>query len=431
MKPRILITMHYLELGGAETALIGLLHALDPKRVDVDLYVYSHQGEMMRYIPEWVNLLPEKEDWAMFERPMKEVLKKGHLRVLWARLKAKWETKQYMKILPPGTESAASLNYAGYEVSKVVSDINPEVEYDLAIAFVTPHWFTLDHVRAKKKVCWIHTDYSHLDINKEFELPMWSAFDHIISISDDVTRAFLSAFPTLKDKIVLIENILPKVVIESRSLEDTEKVVQELGGGKCNSLKILTIGRFCEQKNLDNLPFICKQTIDEMKKLLSIGRFCEAKNYDNVPDITRRMIESGCDVRWYIIGYGDDTLIRQKIAEAGMEDHVIILGKRENPYPYIKACDIYVQPSRYEGKSVTVREAQVLCKPVVITNYPTAHSQINDGVDGVIVPLDNEGCAKGLAEFILDEERQQEIIKNLQNEDHAGMNEVEKIYELM
>ena len=82
---------------------------------------------------------------------------------------------------------------------------------------------------------------------------------------------------------------------------------------------------------------------DDTKKLLSIGRFCTAKNFDNVPDICRRILQSGINVRWYLIGFGsDETLIRQKIAEFGMEDHVIILGKKTNPYPYIKACDFYV-----------------------------------------------------------------------------------------
>ena len=100
-----------------------------------------------------------------------------------------------------------------------------------------------------------------------------------------------------------------------------------------------------------------------------------------------------------------------------MENHVIILGKRSNPYPYIKACDIYVQPSRYEGKSVTVREAQMLCKPIVVTNYPTASSQIRDGVDGVIVPMDNEGCAQGIARVILDAPLRQRLTAHLATHD--------------
>lgn len=196
-------------------------------------------------------------------------------------------------------------------------------------------------------------------------------------------------------------------------------------------MRLLSIGRFCKQKNFDNLPDIFKRLLEEMEKLLSIGRFCEAKNYDNVPDICKRITEKGIDVKWYIIGYGDDTLIRQKIKDAGMENHVVILGKRDNPYPYIKACDIYVQPSRYEGKSVTVREAQMLCKPVVVTNYPTASSQIKNGVDGIIVPMDNDGCAKGLAKVILDKDMQKRLTDYLKNHDYGNESEVEKIYQLL
>lgn len=167
--------------------------------------------------------------------------------------------------------------------------------------------------------------------------------------------------------------------------------------------------------------------------LLSIGRFCAAKNYDNVPDITHRIVASGIsDLKWYIIGFGgDEGLIRSKIAEAGMEEHIILLGKKENPYPYIKACDIYVQPSRYEGKSVTVREAQMLCKPVAVTAYPTAASQVLHGVDGVIVPLDNEGCARGLASFIADTGLQTKITEYLTTHDYGNEAEVEKIYNLL
>ena len=100
------------------------------------------------------------------------------------------------------------------------------------------------------------------------------------------------------------------------------------------------------------------------------------------------MIRAGLDVYWYIIGFGaDEQLIRRKIAECGMDGRVVLLGKKENPYPYIVACDLYVQPSRYEGKCVAVREAQMLGKPVVITNYATSASQLEDGVDGVIVPM--------------------------------------------
>ena len=166
--------------------------------------------------------------------------------------------------------------------------------------------------------------------------------------------------------------------------------------------------------------------------LLSVGRFCEAKNFDNVPDICRRLVADGLDVTWYLIGYGgDEALIRQKIAEAGMQERVIVLGKKDNPYPYMRACDLYVQPSRYEGKAVTVREAQLLGKAVVITDYATSGSQLEDGVDGVIVPMDNEGCAAGIAALLRNPERMRRLSENCKKRDYTNSAEVEKIYALM
>jgi glycosyltransferase involved in cell wall biosynthesis len=107
------------------------------------------------------------------------------------------------------------------------------------------------------------------------------------------------------------------------------------------------------------------------------------------------------------------------------------LGKRDNPYPYIKACDIYVQPSRFEGNAVTVREAQMLCKPVVVTDYPTAASQIEDGVDGIIAPLDNEACAMALVELIGDVGRLKQLESNLQTRDFGNETEAEKVLALL
>ena len=416
MKPRIFIAIHYMHLGGAEISLIGLLQALDPKKVDIDLFVYSHEGELMKQIPDYVNLLSEIPAYKMFERPMKEVLKKGHLSVLLARLKAKMRMRSYLR-KKQTIDGSAIMGFLGEEMSKVVPDINPSVEYDLAISFLTPHNFIRDHVRAKKKICWIHTDYTRIDVNTELELPVWDSFDYVASISSDVTKTFLQVFPTLAPKIIEIENILSSNFVRHRA-EET---------GSTDNRQQTT--------DLEKLTAHSSQLTANIN-LLSIGRFCEAKNYDNVPDICKRTLEllkdTNIDLRWYIIGFGaDENLIRQKIAEAGMQKHVIILGKKSNPYPYIKACDIYVQPSRYEGKSVTVREAQMLCKPVVVTNYTTASSQIQNGIDGVIVPMDNENCAKGLAEFILNTEKQQHIIEYLMTHDYGNVEEVEKIYSLI
>lgn len=393
MRKRIFIAMHYMELGGAEISLIGLLQALDYSKYDVDLFIYSHQGELMQFIPKEVNLLPEIPAYAYIERSMKEALLAGHVRLVLARLKAKWAFRQYLK-KSGAQNSSAIFQYISNAVTPILPSLYQYGEYDLAISFLTPHNIVLEKVKAKKKACWIHTDYSTIDVNAEIELPIWSGFDHVVAISDEAKKAFLNVFPSLEHKTMVMENILSSQFVRKRAEEFD--ISNELAGNHI--------------------------------KLLSVGRFCEAKNYDNVPYICRRIVGQGINVRWYLIGFGgDEQLIRQKIVEAGVEEDVIILGKKSNPYPYIKACDIYCQPSRYEGKSVTVREAQMLCKPVVVTDYPTAKSQIQDGVDGVIVPMDNENCAKRIAEFIMDDQKQNQIIKYLQIHDYGNIGEVSKI----
>ena len=399
-KPRIFIAMHYMEIGGAETALVGLLNALDPARVDVDLFLYDHRGEMMQFIPEWVNLLPQIPKYSVLERPIVELVKRGFWGIAAARLWAKWLSQKAYKRSGSTLENNGGLDKMSKCTTPLLPKINQSVTYDLAISFLTPHRIVAEKVKAKKKIAWIHTDYTRVWVDAEDELKVWQKYDYVASISGDVTNTFLQVFPTLAPKIMEIENILSPAFVRKRAeLEDTDK----------------------EFRQTDKIS------------LLSIGRYSEQKNYDNVPDICKRLInKTKLNIKWYIIGYGgDEALIRQKIKEAGMEEHVILLGKRSNPYPYIKACDIYVQPSRYEGKSVTVREAQMLCKPVVVTNYPTAPSQIRSGIDGVIVPMDNEGCANGLAEVICDKPLQERIIAHLKTHDYGNESEVEKIYTLI
>ena len=394
MKKRIFISMHYLELGGAEISLIGLLQALDYSKYDVDLFVHRHQGELMSFIPKAVNLLPEITAYACIESPLTEAIRRGQLGIAWGRLKAKWRSLRYQPT-DSSKPQCAIFQYIAQEVSKYLPSLKQYGEYDLAISFLQPHNYVLNKVKAKKKVCWIHTDYTKVEFDVKAELPIWTAYDHIISISPDVTQTFLQVFSSLKDKIIEIENILSGEFVRRRAEEfDVSKDMPKLEG---------------------------------VINILSVGRYSDAKNYDNVPDICKRICEKGINVKWYIIGYGDDTLIHQKIKEAGMEGHVILLGKRSNPYPYMKACDIYAQPSRYEGKSVTVREAQMLCKPVVVTDYATAKSQIQDKVDGVIVPIDNAECALGIAIFIKDSEGQERIIEYLKTHDYGNMAEIQKL----
>lgn len=396
MKKKILIVSHAMEIGGAERALLGILENIDTSLYEVDLFLMRHEGELLKLIPENINLLPSIPEYTVLGRPIKDTLKDGHFLLSAARLYGKYKAKVFDK-RNHLSESAVAIEYSHKYTKKFMPDIQKGIQYDLAVSFLTPHYFVAEKVDARRKIAWIHTDYSTVQIDVNSELKMWQMYDYIASISKDVTKSFLKIFPFLKNKIVLIENILPKTLIEKQA---EEKIPDVFSKDKIN--------------------------------LLSIGRFSSPKNFDNVPEICQRIRKKGLDIKWYLIGYGgDEQLIRSKIQEYGMEEYVIILGKKENPYPYIKNCDVYIQPSRYEGKSVAVREAQLLGKPVIITNYVTASSQVRDGYDGIIVPMDNKGCAEGIYQALKNKHLLEKISYNCSQNDYSNKEEIKKIYNLI
>lgn len=393
---KILIVSHAMEIGGAERALLGLLESIDTQLYQVDLFLLRHEGELLKLIPNNINLLPEIPEYTVLEHPMKQTLGEGHFLLTASRLYGKLKAERFAKKNNLNV-SAIAIEYSHKYTKKFMPKIQKNTRYDLAISFLTPHYFVAEKVNANKKVAWIHTDYDFIDVDINSELSMWNKFDKIAAVSESVEQSFVKKFPSLKDKVFVFENIMSAKLIVTQS------------------------------KDNPKLSFS-----PESINLLSVGRFCHAKNFDNVPDICKQILEKGINVKWYLIGYGgDETLIRKKIDEAGMHNRVIILGKKENPYPYIKMCDIYVQPSRYEGKCVAVREAQMLGKPVIITNYATSGSQLEDGVDGIIVPMDNEGCADKMAEVLINTTLKKKIVENVRQRDYTNAEEIHKIYKII
>lgn len=396
MKPRILIAMHYMELGGAESALLGLLQAHDPQKADIDLFLYDHVGELMQYIPNTVNLLPKVDAYSMLERPISELLRKGFWGIALARIAARYFAKQEIKNNIERLDDISVYYYISKYVTPFLPEVNPSVEYDLAISFLQPHLYVLKKVWARKKLAWLHTDYSKVFVSQKEE-SVWKQYNYIAAISEEAGNSFVRRFPKLESKIISIENILSSKFIRERA---NERLVSLTGNG----IRLLTIGRYSYPKKLEEIPIL-----------------------------TAKLLMTFPDLKWYIIGYGnpiEEKKILESIDNAGVKDSVVLLGKQTNPYPFIKECDVYVQPSRYEGKSITVREAQILCKPVVITAYPTASSQIQDGVDGVIVPLDVESCATAMTSFLKDMEKQAKMVNYLSEHDYGNENEINKIYQL-
>ena len=396
MKPRIFINMHYMEIGGAERALLGLLNAIDTDKVDVDLFINQHTGEFMKLIPEKINLLPEISAYSVIEKPITTAIKKGHFGIAFARILAKLHHKYFSEKALEVIDDYSIFHYVAKYTTPLLPSLKKYGEYNLAISFLMPHNIVKDKVCARKKIAWIHTDYATININPTAELPIWNKFDNIISISTDVTKSYMAVFPSLKNRIIEIENILSPTLIKQQAT------------------------LFPPNEMHDNLLKIC-----------SIGRFCFQKNFENIPYIAQILKEKGLNFRWYIVGFGKTSETIENIKKTNTADCVILLGKKENPYPYISNCNIYVQPSRYEGKSVTVREAQILGKPVIITNYPTAKSQVQDGIDGIICGMDNNSIADAIYNLATDKNKQTGISEYLLSHDYGNMSEIEKIYNLI
>lgn len=398
-KKKIFITTHDMRLDGAERSLIGLLSGIDYRQYEVDLFILLHTGPLLQKIPKEVNILPEIGRYKAILSPAKSSFKKGYLDVIFKKWRALKNAKKFIKDHTIGKNNMIYPVYLHKELCSVLPIIN-NVHYDLAISFLNPHYITTHKVRARKKIAWIHNDYSFFEVDRQTELKMWNAYDHIISISKESSKSFNNLFPELQNKTVLIENALNVADIKKQSNE------------------IMVESEISQSAN---------QWV-----LLSIGRFTYAKNFDNIPLIAALLKLKGFKLKWFIIGFGDDEkLIRKKIRDLNVEDNVIILGKKNNPYPYIKACDVYIQPSRSEGKSVCVREAQILGKPVVITSYKTASSQLDHKVDGIIVPLDNEGCANGIAELLDDNELRNTLSANCNKKDYSNKDDIKKLYSLI
>ena len=375
---KILVVSLGMEIGGAERSLLTMLSELDYSKAEVDLFLLHRKGDLLKYIPKEVNVLEEKECYSQLAIPLIDVVKNKKYSIVYGRIKAIILAKIYDVFHRPKNESYVELEYSHKYTKKYMPQITDD-KYDLIISYLTPHYFAVEKAYGRKKIAWIHTDYAYIDCDVNSEKRMWDQYDKIVAISVAVKESFLKKFPMLEDKIIMVENTVSRKFIERQANE------------------------------IDVLNQLDQQSV----RLLSIGRFCHPKNFDNIPEICSLLIKQGHNVKWYIIGFGEDeNLIKSKIKEYGMEKSVIILGKKINPYPYIKACDIYVQPSRYEGKAITVLEAQALNKPVIITNYGTASSQLRDGSNGIIVSLDNQECAKEMGKVIDDMKLQKNLIEN-------------------
>ncbi|WP_137790987.1 glycosyltransferase [Bacillus sp. E(2018)] len=393
---RMLIATFDLEIGGVERSLINLLHHLDYEKFQVDLLLYRHSGELLNEIPQEVNLLPEVREYSTFRKSIAEIGNEKLYLILSARLRAKLVAElkgKWRRSAEPGIlQMQLMWKYAIAHLPTLAG------EYDVAVSYLWPHNFVATKVNATKKIAWVHTDFSHLETDVALDLQIWRKYHHIMAVSESVKEAFIGKYAELTKKVEVMENVSSPHIIKSLSLETQDNSMEK----------------------------------DTRFKLLTVARLSYAKGIDMAVEALNQLHKKGhTNIAWYVVGYGgDENAVRSLIQKHNLQQHFILLGKQTNPYPFMKSADLYVQPSRYEGKAVTVEEAQILGKPVLITNYSTSKSQVTHGEDGYICDLSVEGLVNGIEEIYHNERLRNQLIANCEKQDYCKSHLVNKLYQI-
>ena len=395
MKKKILFVMNNLNCGGAEKALISLLETIDYSKYDIDLLLFKQEGIFISKIPKEVNLLPEMENYKYFDMSIKtaviELIKKGRIDISIARILSAYifRTK----------ESKAVIEQKVWKyLSKAFTKL--DTEYDVAIGYLekSPVYFCIDKVEAKKKIGWIHNDYEKLGMDKSIDNKYFNHLDYIFTVSEECLNVLKKVFPQYDKKFKLMHNIISDKTIRKLSLEEVSGV--ELSNENIN--------------------------------IVSVGRLNYQKGFEMAIEACSILKEKGYKVKWNVIGEGEERGNLEKlIKKFNVDDEFKLLGIRENPYPYVAKSDIYVQSSRFEGKSIAIDEAKILNKPIVLTNFSTAKDQIENKFNGLICDMNSKSLANDIEKIINNNELKNKLIKNLAKEELGNENEIEKLYHVI
>ncbi|MDD6061870.1 MAG: glycosyltransferase [Oscillospiraceae bacterium] len=392
MKKKLLFIQPSMQFGGAEKSLQTLLRLLDFDKYDVDLLLFRPEGEFLKLLPKEVNLLSLPADAQTFAQPIVSAclsfLKQGKASLALDRLRFSKAVRK--------DGSVRMREQYGWQYQKRAFGTLSE-NYDAAIAYLegAPIYFCADCVRAKKKIAYIHNDYSKLQMDRSFDSAYFEKMDALVVVSEECAVSLRSNFPQYKEKVRVIENIIFPGILR------TQADAQADFGDDFGGLRLLTVGRLDEQKGIDLGIQACAKLADK------------------------------ADFRWYVLGEGPEReKLEQMIRDNHLENRFILLGTRLNPYPYLRACDVYVQPSRFEGKSIALEEAKCLGKPILTTAFTTVADQITDGVNGSVAQIDSEDIARRLSELLFHGEIRQKYTQALQN--YSGnTEELEKFYDLL
>lgn len=390
MKKKLLFIIPTLDVGGAEKSLINLLNEIDYDRYEVDLFLMLRKGFLLNQVPFNVQVLPEsvpfKNFTDRFHKSLLTFLKNGDLHLFWNKILFTCANRLYQNPVNAEQRNWKYLKYFFPELPK---------EYDAAIGYLekNANYIAADCIRAKKKIGWIHTDLQQLHLDFDFEKKHFAKLDYIVTVSDGLKERLKTVMPECAEKIKTVENI------------NSKKTIERLAG---------------EGVDVEFDPAFIN--------IVFVGRLEKVKGLDMALDAISILLKKKHHVRFYLIGDGSEKEnLLQKANSLSIANEVFFLGIKANPYPYIKNANIYILTSHYEGKSISLEEAKILQKPIVVTDFSSANDQIRHEITGLIAQKNPKSIAEKIERLIKDKAFAESLIYQLGNQNWTE-NEIEKFY---
>lgn len=346
-KKRILIIVGSFNVGGTIVSLKSLLSKMDTRKIEADIFARQKRGDYMGKLPN-CRILDENL-WLSHSIYYKNLII-HHLNFLLLCIRKGFEHI--------GIDLSAIYNYIGGK--QVGTD-----EYDAIIAYDETLPRYVSYMPAKKRISWIHCDYRRHAQGKD-ELKYYDKIDKIVCVAESMRKVFIDIYPQYAEKTLAIHNVI----------------------------------------NVEDIVEKSKSSIDDNRystdcfTIVSCGRLDSVKQFSLIPEIASKIKSlSRKAFKWYIVGDGEDrATIELNIEKYGMQDVVILLGKKSNPYPYMAKANIYVCTSYSEAHPLVVNEARALRVPVICNRFESAYESVEDGRDGYIVPI--ESMAEKIVEIM-------------------------------
>lgn len=346
-KPRILFVVNRLNVGGVEKSLLGLLNALPADRYEIDLGVMEFSGGFLPFVPPHVRIfeLPalstNRDILVRRIGAFPDVIRRSTLEGL--KLLARYSFAKLSGTMLPF--------YKGY-----IADDSSMPEYDVAVAFQGPSeiidFYVSHYVKAKRKIGWIHFDVSKFFIRRKSALACYGAFERIFIVSEDAKKSFDRLFPGFANRSEVLLNVIDR---------DANLKLAEAGG------------IFKPQ------PEVCE--------IVTVGRIAPIKGQNRAIAAAAELKSRGFRFIWHLVGGGEALDEYRLLAkDSGVDDVVVFHGPCTNPYPFMKHCDVYMQPSLNEGFCIAIGEAKLFGVPIVATDFVGAREQLQDVANAQIVP---------------------------------------------